>query len=120
MYSDVRFPHIDDNLVTTKLPYKAFTQYNEDIDIIVVEAGFHKNETVFGISFVDYDHKIPLLDQMICTYFKINPRCIVYRKIDTLKKINPNEFQKSKDAMIALLGKEKNKLTRTELRLLGL
>lgn len=113
IFSDVRFTNwLPDKFITHKLPYKAFFNEPKDSTIIVPEPGFRQNEIVFTIEFSNYDVEIPLIDQMICTYFKIKPKLLIYKQNQPTFKDVPKEL------ILSLVKKEK--LTRQEKKLLGI
>lgn len=118
MYSDVRYnPWIPDNLINHRLPYNSFAQQTKnvtDIAIVVPDSGFRNTETVFCATVADYDVTIPLVDQMICFFYKTKAKRIKYQKIIHKVQDVPKEL------LLSLLGSEKHTLTRRELKLLGL
>ena len=129
MYSGVKFNNqwLDDELVNKRLTYKAFEQQfktdKNNSDIVVTSPGlFPGREIVFSPSLLHYDVEVPLLDQMICTYYKIKPRRIVYQRANknlTTTSVT-GESKASREAMLFLLGKQFNKLTSRERKDLNL
>lgn len=125
MYSGVKFNQqwFDDNLVNKRLTYKAFEQQfknDKESQIVVTSAGFNEREIFFSAPLIQYDIKIPLVDQMICAYYKINPRRIIYQKANVNIKTNTGESKTSREAMLFLLGKQLNNLTSRERKELNL
>jgi hypothetical protein len=122
VYCDMRYNQwLDDKHINKRMSYKSFEQqnHNTDVKIVVPSVGFFKNEIVFNVPLLEYDLKIPTLDQMICMYYNIHPTQIVYQK--NKQKINdaPKESEASRAAMLSLLGKKKKDLSRSELKALG-
>lgn len=126
MYAGVKFNKqwLDDRLVNKRLTYKAFEQqFKNDKDnsqIVVTTAGFSEREIFFSVPLIQYDIKIPLVDQMICTYYKISPVRIIYQKSTVNTKNDTGESKTSRETMLFLLRKELNNLTSRERKELNL
>lgn len=103
-------------LQAIRLPYHKFLSEtgNNIISMVVTEPNCRENEIVFDLPLINPHPLIPIVDQMICTFYKIPINKFTYTKIIP----KPNIV--SETILIDLLGKDINKLTKAESKVLGL
>lgn len=112
LYSDLKLQSwVQLPTIKKKLNTLRSSIVNQNINIVVCNKGYHKNEILF-VAYLDDDKtSIPLIDQMICTFYKITSRRLTYRQ----RKVSHSA---SDEAMRSLL--EGQILTKQERRLLGI
>jgi len=111
LYTDLKFQSWTQlPVIKKKLNTLRSSIVNENINIVVCDKGYHKNETLF-VSYLTDDEDIPLIDQMICTFYKISPRRLTYTQQKKPHFVCDR-------AMMSLL--EGEILTKQERRLLGI
>jgi hypothetical protein len=102
-------------IIDKRCDYNRFFEHtkNQAIEIVVCTPGFRTGEIVFHKNLFEYDNTIPLLDQMLCFYFKKE-----YTHKLVYKKRTINNSVVSEDLLWDLLKSEQ--LTKKELKILGL
>lgn len=112
LYTDVKYqPYTSLKLNREKLNKVRSLVVNKKIDIVVCNRGYHKNEILYENIFGKTDSTIPLLDRMICMFYKKESSRLEYTEVS-------RPHNEDKDILLSLLGNEK--LTKQEKKLLGL
>lgn len=114
IYNDNKYDIRSFDMAYRPISYNmVFKELKEDTNpnIVVCNSGFHPKEQLFKASLLHYDPNIPLIDQMICAYYKIAPIELTY------KKTKIQTPQVSEALLLELLGNKP--LTRQERKALG-